>query len=90
MKNRHLSKAIAEQNLYYFRTLLTNKCKENNIELRIANRFYPSSKMCNQCGTIHKELKLKDRVFKCECGHEVDRDYNASCNLRDCREYKVA
>ena len=90
MKNKHLAKAIQEQNLYYFRTILTNKCKENNIELRIANRFYPSSKMCNYCGTIHKDLKLKDRVFKCECGYEVDRDYNASCNLRDCRDYKVA
>lgn len=90
MRNRHLSKAIQNQNLYYFRTQLTNKCKWNGIELRIANRFYPSSKMCNHCGTIKKDLTLKDRVYKCDCGYEVDRDYNASCNLRDCKDYKVA
>ena len=90
MKNRHLSKAIAQQKLYEFRTKLTNKCHQNNIELRIVNRWFPSSKICNCCGNIKKDLKLSDRIYKCECGYEKDRDFNASLNLRDTNEYKIA
>lgn len=90
MKNKHLSKAIAQQNFYSFIIKLKNKCKQNGIELRIADRWYPSSKTCHQCGTIKKDLKLSDRVYKCECGYTEDRDYNASLNLRDVKIYKVA
>ena len=90
MKNRHLSKAVAQQKLYEFRTKLTNKCHQNNIELRIVNRWFPSSKICNCCGNIKKDLKLSDRIYKCECGYEEDRDFNASLNLRDTNEYKIA
>ena len=90
MKNRHLSKAVSQQKFYEFRTKLAYKCHQNNIELRIADRWYPSSKICNHCGRIKKDLKLSDRMYKCECGYEKDRDYNASINLRDCKAYKTA
>ena len=90
MKNRHLSKAVATQKFYEFRTKLEAKCKENGIELRIVDRWYPSSKMCNKCGNIKKDLKLSDRKYVCTCGHTADRDYNASLNLRDAKTYKVA
>lgn len=89
MKNRHLAKAIQQQKLYEFRTKLTNKCHRNNIELRLVNRWFPSSKICNRCGNIKKDLKLSDRIYKCVCGYVEDRDYNASLNLRDCEDYKI-
>lgn len=90
MKNRHLSKAVASQKFYEFRTKLKNKCEENSIELRIVDRFYPSSKQCHCCGRIKKDLKLSDRIYQCECGYEAGRDYNASLNLRDAKTYKTA
>ena len=90
MKNKHLSKAISQQKLYEFRTKLTSKCHQNNIELRIVDRWFPSSKICNCCGNIKKDLKLSDRTYICTCGYVEDRDYNASLNLRDCKDYKIA
>ena len=90
MKNRHLSKAVASQKFYEFRTKLKNKCDENGIELRIVDRMYPSSKLCHCCGTIKKDLKLSDRIYKCDCGYMADRDYNASLNLRDAITYTIA
>ncbi|MEG0181752.1 MAG: transposase [Peptostreptococcaceae bacterium] len=87
MKNRHLSKAISKQGFYEFRRQLEYKCKFRGIELVIADRFYPSSKTCSQCGEIKKDLKLKDRVYKCSCGLNIDRDLNASINLSN---YKLA
>ena len=90
MKNKHLSKAIQEQNFYAIRTKLINKCKERNIELRLVDIFYPSSKTCSCCGSIKKNLKLSDRIYKCcNCGIEIDRDYNASINLEKAKIYKV-
>lgn len=91
MKNRHLSKAISKQGFNMFRVKLTNKCIECGIELRIVYRWFPSSKTCNCCGYIKKDLKLSDRDFICpECGVIEDRDKNASYNLRDAKIYKVA
>ena len=90
MKNKHLSKAIQQQKLYEFRRQLEYKCKWNNIELRIVDRYYPSSKLCHNCGKITLDLKLSDRIYKCSCGYEEDRDYNASLNLRDAKIYKIA
>ena len=90
MKNRHLSKAIAAQRLSYFRTKLTIKAKEYGIEVRIVDRFYPSSKKCSQCGIIKTDLKLKDRIYHCECGLKIDRDMNAAINLKNATEYKIA
>ena len=90
MKNKHLSKAIASQKFFEFKTKLTVKCKENHIELRIVDRFYPSSKTCSNCGKIKKDLKLSDRIYKCDCGFTIDRDLNASINLKNAKEYKIA
>lgn len=90
MKNRHLSKVISKQKFYEFRIKLTNKCKQNNIELRVVDRWYPSSKICSCCGQIKSDLKLKDRVYICDCGFKIDRDLNASINLREAKTYKVA
>ena len=90
MKNKHLSKAIQEQNFYNIKTKLINKCKERNIELRIVDAFYPSSKICSCCGNIKRDLKLNDRIYKCNnCGLEIDRDYNASINLEKAKIYKI-
>ena len=90
IKNKHLSKAIQEQNFYSIRTKLINKCKERNIELRLVDTFYPSSKICSCCGNIKKDLKLNDRNYKCyNCGIEIDRDYNASINLEKANIYKI-
>ena len=90
MKNRHLSKAVASQKFYEFRTKLQIKCNENGIELRVVDRWYPSSKTCHCCGAIKKDLKLSDRIFKCSCGYVEDRDLNAALNLRDALTYEVA
>ena len=90
MKNRHLSKAIQNQMFGYFKIFLIQQCSKYNIEVRIVNRFYPSSKTCSNCGNIKKDLKLKDRIYRCECGLEIDRDYNAAINLKNCKEYKIA
>lgn len=91
MKNRHLSKAIAQQKLFEFRTKLLAKCNEYEIELRVVDRFYPSSKTCYNCGCIKSDLKLSDRTYHCDkCGYTEDRDFNASLNLRDCQTYKIA
>ena len=89
MKNRCLSKAIQKQKFYYFRLFLIQQCKKNNVELRVIDRFYPSSKLCSCCGQIKRDLKLKDRIYKCDCGNEIDRDLQASINIRDCSVYKV-
>ena len=90
MKNRHLSKAVASQKFYEFRAKLLAKCKESGIELRVVDRWYPSSKTCHCCGSIKKDLKLSDRIFKCRCGYIEDRDFNAALNLRDAETYSIA
>ena len=90
MKNKHLSKAVASQKFYEFRSKLLTKCRENGIELRIVDRWYPSSKTCHCCKNIKKDLKLSDRLFRCDCGYIEDRDFNAALNLRDATTYEVA
>lgn len=90
MKNRHLSKAVASQKFYEFKIKLEAKCNEKNIELRIVDRWYPSSKLCHECGCIKTDLKLSDREYICDCGYHTDRDFNASLNLRDAKTYKIA
>ena len=91
MKNRHLSKAVAQQKFYEFRIKLADKCRQNGVELRIADRWYPSSKLCSRCGNIKKDLNLSDRVYDCnKCGLVIDRDLQASINLREAKTYKIA
>ena len=91
MKNKYLSKSISNQKFYEFRQKLFNKCNFYGIELRIADRFYPSSKICHKCGNIKKDLKLSDRIYKCSaCCEIIDRNLNASLNLRDTKSYVLA
>ena len=91
MKNRHLAKAIAAQRFNHLLAKLKRKAEMIGIEFREVDRFYPSSKTCHACGYIHKGLKLKDRVYVCpKCSYTADRDYNASLNLRDAGEYRIA
>ena len=82
MKNKHLSKAIQQQGFYEFRRQVEYKSAWNNIPVIIADRFFPSSKLCSCCGEIKKDLKLSDRIYKCDCGNIFDRDYQASLNLK--------
>ena len=81
MKNKHLSKAIAQQNLYDFKMKIQYKCEKYGIEYMEADKWFPSSKMCSTCGEIKKTLRLSERIYTCDCGHEIDRDFNASINL---------
>ena len=90
MKNRHLSKAVTSQKFYEFKVKLQAKCNEKGIELRVADRWYPSSKLCHRCGSIKKDLKLSDRIYKCSCGYIGDRDFNAALNLKDAETYEIA
>ncbi len=90
MKNRHLSDSVRKQKFYRFKEWLTSKCNQHGIELRMVGRFYPSSKTCSCCGFKKVNLSLSDRVFKCNhCYMELDRDFNASLNLKYATEYTV-
>lgn len=82
MKNKHLSKTIQQQNLYEFRRQIEYKSAWNNIPVVLADRWFPSSKLCSCCGAIKKDLKLSDRIYRCECGNVIDRDYQAALNLK--------
>lgn len=82
IKNKHLSKAIQQQGFYEFRRQIEYKSEKNNIPVIIADRFFPSSKLCSCCGNIKRDLKLSDRIYKCECGNVIDRDFQASLNLK--------
>ena len=82
IKNRHLSKAVQNQGFFEFRKQLEYKCNDRGIQLIVADRFYPSSKRCSCCGKIKKDLRLSDRTYKCECGNVIDRDFQASLNLK--------
>lgn len=87
MKNKHLSKAIKDQGFQEFRRQLEYKCRFRGIEFVLADRWFPSSKTCSDCGNVNKDLNLSDRVYSCKCGLEIDRDLNASINLSN---YKLA
>lgn len=82
MKNRHLSKAVQQQKFYEFRRQIEYKSEWNNITVIMADRFFPSSKLCSRCGNIKKDLNLSDRIYKCECGNIIDRDFQSSLNLK--------
>ena len=82
MQNKHLSKAIQQQCFYEFRRQVEYKSEWNNIKVVVADRYFPSSKLCSCCGNIKKDLKLTDRIYRCECGNVIDRDFQASLNLK--------
>lgn len=88
MKNRHLSKAVAQQGFYDFKRMIKYKAEKSGIEFVEADKWFPSSKTCSECGYVKPKLSLSEREFTCEsCGSVIDRDKNASYNLS---EYKVA
>lgn len=91
MKNRHLSRSIQEQQFYRIRQLLIEKAKNTQaVEVGIIPSNYPSSKKCSCCGSIKKNLKLSDRIYVCDnCNLVIDRDFNASINIRDCKDYEL-
>ena len=80
MKNKHLSKAVQQQGFYEFRRQIKYKSEWKNIQVIIADRFFPSSKLCSCCGNIKRNLKLSERIYQCECGNVMDRDYQAALN----------
>ena len=82
MTNKHLSKAIQKQCFYEFRRQIEYKSEWNGIQVVIADRFFPSSKLCSHCGSVKKDLKLSDRIYRCECGNIIDRDFQAGLNLK--------
>jgi putative transposase len=82
LKNRHLSKAVAQQGFYEFKAMIQYKCERYGIEFVEADKWYPSSKTCSRCGYVKLKLSLSEREFICECcGCVIDRDKNASINL---------
>ena len=90
MKNKHLAKDVANCSFYTIREHLTRKAKERNIKIRVVNRFYPSSKICSNCGSYKQDLKLSQRVYHCDhCRVQIDRDFNASINIANTDEYVV-
>ena len=90
MKNRHLSKAIQQQCFGEFRRQIEYKSKWNNTKVIIADRFFPSSRLCSCCNKIKKDLNLSDRIYRCECGNVIDRDYQAAINLKNYGEMKIS
>ena len=88
MKNKHLSKAISQAQWYQSRVFLQQQCEKLGIELRLATHFYPSSKLCSNCGYKNVNLKLKDRSWECPDCHVV-HDENAAINLERCTDYTV-
>ncbi|SKA89193.1 putative transposase [Caloramator quimbayensis] len=84
LKNRKLSKSVQEQAFYEFKRQMEYKCELSGIKFILADRFYPSSKTCSRCGSIKDNLSLSERVFVCDkCGYVIDRDLNASINLKN-------
>ena len=84
LRNRYLALSISDMGFGEFRRQMAYKSKIYDTELRIADRYFPSSKTCSVCGNIKKDLKLSDRIFKCNnCGVSLDRDLNAALNLRN-------
>ena len=90
MKNKHLARAVQQQKFHEFRTKLVSKASIHGIEIRVVDRWYPSSKTCSACAALKKDLKLSDRTYRCACGLVIDRDLNASINLANAKEYKIA
>lgn len=89
-KNKYIFNHIKDMHFYKFKVLLLNKCKEFNIELRMVDRWYPSSQICSDCGFRQRKLKLSDRTFECtNCSLKIDRDLNASLNLKYATDYII-
>jgi putative transposase len=81
MKNHCLARSIGDVGLSEFRRHVNYKAIWRDCQVIVANRFFPSSKRCCDCGQIKSDLTLSDRVYVCDCGNEIDRDLNAAINL---------
>ena len=81
LKNHKLARAISDIGFYEFRRQLEYKCQMNNVNLVLADRWFPSTKLCRHCGCL-RDMPLSERTFNCDCGHVEDRDVNAAQNLR--------
>lgn len=79
---KELKKMINREYFYTFRKILEYKCKWAGIEIIVADRYFPSSKICCVCGKLKENLTLKDRIYECKCGNKIDRDYQAALNLK--------
>ena len=91
MKNKHLSRDIANCSFFTIREILIRKATERRIAVRLVDRFYPSSKTCSNCGSYKKDLKLSQRVYHCDnCKEKIDRDFNASLNIAKTDKYVLA
>ena len=88
-KNKHLSHSLQETSISTFKQMLISKAESHGIEVIFADRFYPSSQICSHCGNRRVDLKLSERMYKCPvCGLEIDRDLNASINLKHYPEFQ--
>ena len=84
LRNHKLAESIQELNFGEFRRMFEYKAKWYSRYLVFVDRFYSSSKTCNECGYVNKTLKLSDRVWTCpDCGKIIERDYNAALNILD-------
>ena len=81
-KSLHFGKSVSDNGFGMFRTMLGYKLEKQGKELVKVDRFFPSSKRCSKCGKIKEDLTLSDRIYRCECGCELDRDVNAAINIR--------
>lgn len=87
-KNKHLAHSLQEASISTFKQMLISKAESHGIEVVLADRFYPSSQICSHCGS-RKTIELSERVYKCPiCGLEIDRDLNASINLKHYPEFQ--
>lgn len=82
VKNRCLARAVSDQGFGKLRTMIEYKAAMTGVTVVVVDRWFPSSKTCHVCGTIH-ELKLSDRTMNCDCGNVLDRDLNAAINLKN-------
>ena len=79
-----LAKATNDNGFGQLRTYLAYKLAERGKKLITINKWYPSSKLCGNCGAINTELTLADRSWICpSCGRMIERDHNAAINIRD-------
>lgn len=83
LRNKHLAKAVQQQCFHEFRRQIEYKCKRYGIRFILADRWFPSSKLCSKCGQSKKDLRLSERLFECPCGNRMERDQQAALNLQE-------
>ena len=82
-RSMHFGKSVMDNGYGMFRDMLEYKLEDRGGNLVKVDRFFPSSKRCSCCGRIRKDLRLRDRVYRCSCGNTMDRDVNAAINIRE-------